>query len=350
MTERKRPPKKHHYLGAGRGEFEGDREGAAPAGDAPDAAAPPKKVGPHRAGFAAIVGRPNVGKSTLLNRLLGQKVAIVSSKPQTTRTRILGVLTRPEAQLALLDTPGLHTAKGGLNARMVQQALQTLSDADMALFLIEAGPPNIDSATRKALDQVKAARKPVLLIINKIDTVKKQDLLPLIERWKDEHAWTEVYPLSALTGDNVEGFVEALIRHLPEGPALFPSETWTDVPERELCAEFVREQVLKQTEQEVPYSCAVVIDQFDEVEREVGPRGLTRILATLLVERDSQKAIIIGKGGARLKEIGSRSRHEMERLLGCKVYLQLHVRVEPGWTQTSIGMQRAGYGLGHGTK
>jgi GTP-binding protein Era len=300
----------------------------------------------HRAGFAAIVGRPNVGKSTLLNRLLGQKVAIVSPKPQTTRTRILGVLTRPFAQVALLDTPGLHTAKGGLNARMVQQALQTLADADVALFLIEAGPPAIDSATRKALDQVKAAGKPTLLVINKIDTVKKPDLLPLIARWRDEHAWTDVYPLSALTGDNVEGFVEALAVHLPEGPALFGSETWTDVPERDLCAEMVREQILRQTEQEVPYSAAVVIDQFDEAEREVGPRGLTRILATILVERDSQKAIVIGKGGARLKEIGTKARAEMERLLGCKVFLQLHVRVEPGWTQSERGMRRAGYGDG----
>src|SRR6202011_1112362 len=179
---------------------------------------------PHRAGFVAIVGRPNVGKSTLLNRLVGQKVAIVSPKPQTTRGRVLGVVTRPDAQVALLDTPGLHAARGGLNARMVQRALQTLADADVALFLIEAGPPAIDTATRKALDQVKAAGKPTLLVINKIDTVKKPDLLPLIARWKNEHAWTDLYPLSALTGDNVEGFVEALASHLPEGPPLFGSD------------------------------------------------------------------------------------------------------------------------------
>lgn len=304
----------------------------------------PSAAQPHRAGFAALVGRPNVGKSTLLNRLLGQKVAIVSPKPQTTRTRILGVLTRPGAQVALLDTPGLHTAKGGLNAHMVQQALHTLADADVAVFLIEAGPPAIDSATRKALDQVKAAGKPTLLVINKIDAVKKPELLPLIDRWRTEHEWTEVYPLSALTGDNVDGLVDALAAHLPEGPPLFPSDTWTDVPERELCAELVREQILRQTEQEVPYSAAVLVEEFDEGEREVGPRGLVRILATVLVERDSQKAIVIGKGGARLKEIGSRARREIERLLGCKVFLQLHVRVEPGWTQNERGMRRAGYG------
>ncbi len=302
-----------------------------------------KTVGVHRAGFAALVGRPNVGKSTLLNRLLGQKVAIVSPKPQTTRGRILGIVTRPDAQVALLDTPGLHTAKGGLNARMVQQALQTLQDADVALFLIEAGPPAIDAATRKALDQVKAAKKPTLLVINKIDEVPRAQLLPLIARWKDLHDWTEVYPLSALKGENVEGLVDAVVKHLPEAPAMFPPEQWTDVEERDLCAELVREQILRQTSQEVPYSTAVVVEQFDESEREVGPRGLVRITATVLVERDSQKAIVIGKGGARLKEIGTRARGEMERLLGAKVFLQLHVRVEPGWTQTERGLRRAGY-------
>jgi len=304
-------------------------------------AAPP---GPHRAGFAAIVGRPNVGKSTLLNRLLGQKLAIVSPKPQTTRSRILGVVTRPGAQVALLDTPGLHAARGGLNARMVQQALQTLDGADAALFLIEAGSPGIDAAMRKALEQVKAARKPTLLVINKIDALPRAQLLPLIDRWRREHDWTEVYPLSALTGENVEGLLDAVARHLPEGPPLFPEDKWTDVPERDLSAELVREQILHQTEQEVPYSAAVVVEEFDESERAVGPRGLTRISATVLVERDSQKAILIGRGGARLKEIGTKARQQIEKLLGCKVFLQLHVKVEKDWTQTSRGLRRAGYG------
>src|SRR6266404_4761770 len=304
----------------------------------------PRKPGePHRAGFVAIVGRPNVGKSTLLNRLVGQKLAIVSPKPQTTRGRILGVITRPDAQVALLDTPGLHTAKGGLNARMVQQALQTLSDADLAAFLIEAGPPSIDAATRRALDQVKAAHKPTLLVINKVDTVPRARVLPLIDRWKDLHPWTDVYPLSALKGENVDGFLDALIRHLPEAPPMFPPEQWTDMQERDLSAELIREQLLRQTGQEVPYSAAVLIEQFDESERSVGPRGLVRVSATVLVERDSQKAIVIGKGGARLKEIGTAARREMERLLGSKVFLQIHVRVEPGWTRTGRGLRRAGY-------
>ena len=297
----------------------------------------------HRAGFVAIVGRPNVGKSTLLNRLVGQKLAIVSPKPQTTRRRILGVITREDAQVALLDTPGLHAAKGGLNARMVRLALQTLADADLALFLIEAGPLAIDPASRKALDQVKQAHKPTLLVINKIDAVPRTQLLPLIDRWKELHPWTEVYPLSALKGENVEGFVDALVAHLPESPPMFPPEQWTDLEERDLCSELIREQLLRHTGQEVPYSTAVLIEQFDESERESGPRGLVRIAASVLVERNSQKAIVIGKGGARLKEIGSDARREMERLLGAKVFLQLHVRVEPGWTRTAKGLRRAGY-------
>jgi GTP-binding protein Era len=296
-----------------------------------------------RAGFVAIVGRPNVGKSTLLNRLVGQKLAIISPKPQTTRGRILGVITRPDAQVALVDTPGLHTAKGGLNTRMVQRALQSLADADLALFLIEAGPPAVDAATRKAVEQVKAAGKPTLLVINKIDAVPRAQLLPLIDRWKDLHAWTDVYPLSALRGDNVDGFVDALIAHLPEAPPMFPAEQWTDLQERDLCGELVREQLLRHTGQEVPYSTAVLIELFDESERDTGTRGLVRIAATILVERDSQKAIVIGKGGSRLKEVGTGARREMERLLGAKVFLQLHVRVEPGWTRTAKGLRRAGY-------
>jgi GTPase len=252
-------------------------------------------------------------------------------------------VTRPGAQIALLDTPGLHSARGGLNARMVQQALQTLAEADVALFLIEAAGPGIDGATRKALEQVKAAGKPTLLVINKIDSLPRPRLLPIIDRWRREHAFTEVYPLSALTGENVEGLFDAVARHLPEGPPLFPDDQWTDVPERDLSAELVREQILRQTEQEVPYSAAVLVEQFDESERTVGPRGLTRIAATVLVERESQKAILIGRGGARLKQIGTRAREQIEKLLGCKVFLELHVKVEKDWTQTSRGLRRAGY-------
>src|SRR5204862_8325070 len=188
-----------------------------------------------------------------------------------------------------------------------------------------------------------AAGKPTTLVINKIDTMKRNALLPLIARWKDLHAWTDVYPLSALKGENVDGLLNIVAKYLPEAPAMFPPEQWTDMQERDLCAELVREQLLRHTGQEVPYSTAVLIDLFDESERETGARGLVRIAATILVERDSQKAIVIGKGGSRLKEIGTGARREMERLLGSKVFLQIHVRVEPGWTRTGKGLRRAGY-------
>jgi GTP-binding protein Era len=302
-----------------------------------------KAGGAHRAGFAAIVGRPNVGKSTLLNKLVQQKLAIVSPKPQTTRSRILGVVTQPGAQIAFVDTPGLHEARSGLNARMVDRALRTVADADVVLFLIEAGPPRIHPKVKDALERVKQAKKPTVLVINKIDLLSRDELLPLIDRFSKEHDFADIYPLSALTGENLEGLLDVLVPLLPEGDPLFPADVWTDVAERDLCAELVREQILRQTEQEVPYSAAVVVEEFDESERQVGPRGLVRLLATILVERDSQKGILIGKGGARLKEIGARSRAQMEKLLGCKVFLQLHVRVEKDWTQTEKGLRRAGY-------
>jgi GTP-binding protein Era len=213
----------------------------------------------------------------------------------------------------------------------------------VALFLIEAGSPAIDSATRRALGQVKAAGKPLLLVVNKVDLVARPLRLPLIGRWRGEHDWTEIYPLSALTGDNVDGLVDAITRHLPEGPALFPPDVLTDATERELCGELVREQLLRQTEQEVPYGAAVLVDEFDESQRETGRRGLVRLLATVLVERDSQKAIVIGRGGQKLKAIGTAARKEIERLLGCKGFLQIHVRVEKGWTRSDKGLRKAGY-------
>jgi len=302
-----------------------------------------KAGGAHRAGFAAIAGRPNVGKSTLLNKLVQQKVAIVSPKPQTTRSRILGVVTRPDAQIAFVDTPGLHEARGGLNARMVDRALRTIADADVVLFLVEAASSRIAPKVKDALDRVKAAKKPTVLVINKIDLTSRDELLPVIDRYRKEHDFAEIYPLSALTGENLDGLIDALVPYLPESDPLFPRGVFTDVPERDLCAELIREQILRQTSQEVPYSAAVLVEEFDESERQVGPRGLVRLLATVLVERDSQKGILIGKGGARLKEIGAKSRAQMERMLGCKVFLQLHVRVEKDWTQTEKGLRRAGY-------
>ena len=297
----------------------------------------------HRAGFAAIVGRPNVGKSTLFNRLLGEKLAIVSPKPQTTRNRLLGVLTKPDVQVAFLDTPGLHAARGGINKAMVEAALGALGDVDVALHLIEANddarihPPQLETA-----ELVARANKPTILVVNKIDRIAKPRLLPLIAEWAKVHAWLEVFPLSAQTGENVPEFVDLLARYLPEGPELFPPDVLTDQAERSICAEYVREQLIRLTHDEVPYGLAVEVEEFDESDRrETG--GLVRIAACVLVERDSQKGIVIGKRGALLKEAGTRARHEIERLLGCRVYLALTVRVEKDWTQRPNALRRLGY-------
>jgi GTP-binding protein Era len=307
----------------------------------------PETAPPFRAGFVALVGRPNVGKSTLLNRLLGEHVAIVTPRPQTTRTRILGVADGPGWQLALFDTPGLHRAKGPLNARMVETALTTLPEVDLVLMLIEAGTGpggrvEIGEATRWIAGEVARAGKPAVLGINKADRVPRPSLLPLIEAYKDLHAWAEVVPFSALTGENVDRLVEVLVGRLPasEGP-LFPPETLTDQAERQLAAEYVREQLMLHTRQEVPYGAAVEVETFDEEDRREGG-GLVRIGAVVVVERESHKAIVIGRRGAMLKEIGTRARQRLERLLGCKVFLTLHVRVEEGWTSKPGAMRRLG--------
>lgn len=298
--------------------------------------APPGKL---RAGFVAIVGRPNVGKSTLLNRVLGEHVAIVSPRPQTTRTRILGVHNGPGRQLAFFDTPGLHRAEGPLNKRMVEVALGTMAEVDAVLMLIEAGTGEkgevvVGEATRWIVEQVKQSGKPAVLGINKIDRAPRSTLLPVIAAYKDLAPWLEVVPFSALTGENVDHLLDTLAKHLPEHDApLFAPDVLTDQAERAIAAEYVREQVMRLLRQEVPYSVAVSVDEFDESEREVGPRGLVRIAATIHVERPSQKAIVIGKGGAMLKQIGTGARERLERLLGAKVYLELHVRVEERWSE-----------------
>jgi GTP-binding protein Era len=310
---------------------------------------PPKK--PH-SGFAALIGRPNVGKSTLLNRLTGEKIAIVSPKPQTTRNRILGVVTRPEGQLALLDTPGIHQAKGELNRYMVEIALQAAREVELVLFLIE--PPeagtDVTPGNRQILEQLKAIGKPTFLVINKIDEVDKPRLLPLIERYAKEFPFAEVVPISALQGDGLELLFSRVIAALPEGEPMFDPDTLTDQAERQIVSEYVREQVLRHCRQEIPYSAAVGIDHFDETEREPkgkpgksGLAGLIRIAATIYVERDSQKAIVIGKRGAMLKAIGTDARKSVERFLGTHVYLSLRVKVEPRWTERADGLRKLGY-------
>ncbi|WNZ65706.1 GTPase Era [Myxococcus sp. MxC21-1] len=312
--------------------------------------APPKT---HRSGFAALIGRPNVGKSTLLNALTGEKIAIVSPKPQTTRNRILGVVTRPEGQVAFIDTPGIHQAKGELNRYMVEVALQAAEEVDLVLFLIEppaSEKPEVSPGNRAILDRLQKIGKPTFLVINKIDSVSKAQLLPLIDLYRQEFPFAEVVPISAREKDGVERLFHTVLGHLPEGENVFDEDMLTDQQERALVAEYIREQVLRHCRQEIPYSTAVVVDIFDESEREPRPGtppnqlgGLIRIAASIFVERDSQKAIIIGKQGQMLKTIGTDARKSVQRLLGAHVYLDLRVRVEPRWSERPEGLKKLGY-------
>jgi len=302
---------------------------------------------PLRAGFVAIVGRPNVGKSTLLNRILGEHVAIVTPRPQTTRTRILGVWNGPGAQLALFDTPGLHRAKGPLNRRMVEVALGTLREVDAVLLLIEAGTGpegrvEVGEATRWAIEEVARSGKPAILGVNKLDRAPRPTLLPVIAAYKDLHRWAEIVPFSGLTGEGVDVLLQALAQHVPESEApLFPPDVFTDQAERAIAAEYVREQVMLHTRDEIPYSVAVEVEEFDESgRRERG--GLVRIAAIVLVERESQKAIVIGKRGSMLKKIGTHARERLERLLGCKVFLGLTVRLEERWSERATSLKKLG--------
>jgi GTP-binding protein Era len=293
-----------------------------------------------KAGTVAIVGRPNVGKSTLLNALLKEKVAIVSDKPQTTRTRILGVVHRPDAQIGLLDTPGLHKPQYQLNKRMVRTAVETMRDADILYVMVEATDPP-GPGDRFVFEQVRdVAEKdgiPAFLLLNKVDLVKKVRVLPLIETYRKVHDWTEVVPLSAKTGLNVDRLLDVTVKALPEGDALFESDMLTDQSMRTLAAEIVREKILQKTRDEIPYSVAVEIDRFVEEGK------LARIAATVLVEKDSQKAIIIGKHGERLKEVGTYARIDMERLFGMKVFLELWVKVRPAWREDEQALTELGY-------
>ncbi len=308
---------------------------------------PSRNPGPLRAGFVAIVGRPNVGKSTLLNHVLGEKIAIVTPRPQTTRSRILGVHHGGGAQIAFFDTPGLHRARGALNHRMVEIALGTLREVDAVLMIVEAGTGpggrvEIGEATRWIAGKVARSGRPTVLGINKIDRAPRPTLLPVMAAYKDLHSWAEIVPFSALTGENVDRLLEVLASHLPEvEEPLFPPDVLTDQAERRIAAEYVREQVMLHTRQEIPYAAAVEVEEFDESERGEGG-GLVRISAVIWLERESQKGIVIGKGGSMLKKIGTRARESLERLLACKVFLSLVVKVEERWTERADSVKRLG--------
>jgi len=283
---------------------------------------------PFRSGFVSLVGRPNAGKSTLLNALVGQKVAIVADKPQTTRTSIQGVLTLPgRAQIVFVDTPGIHAPDSMINKRMMDAVHAALEERDLLLFLADATRP-FGEPDRRAIEVVSRTSTPVVAVLNKVDLLKdKSVLLPLIEQYKTAFEFAEYVPISAVKGIGLDDLRHVILERLPEGPSYFPEDYVTDQPERFLAAELVREKVLLVTRQEVPHSVAVIVDRWDETP------AITRIYATIRVERPGQKAIVIGSQGATLKKIGMLARQEMERLFGVKIYLNLHIRVQPGWRE-----------------
>ncbi|MGO9255992.1 MAG: GTPase Era [Bryobacteraceae bacterium] len=280
-----------------------------------------------KSGFVSLIGRPNAGKSTLLNALVGQKVAIVADKPQTTRTTIQGVLTVPGAQIVFVDTPGIHQADSPLNKRLMHTVRAALEERDLLLFVADSARP-FGEEDRRAVQLAGKTGTPVVLVLNKIDLLKdKARLLPLIEQYKANHDFADFLPVSATKGEGLDDLRSAVIERLPEGPAYFPEDYVSDQPERFLAAELIREKALAATRQEVPHAVAVLVDRWEETPR------LTRIFATIRVEREGQKRILIGAQGAVLKKIGTAARQEIERLFGIRVYLDLHVRVQPAWRE-----------------
>jgi GTP-binding protein Era len=291
-------------------------------------------------GTVGIFGRSNVGKSTLLNRVLNEKIAIVSDKPQTTRTRILGIARTSDAQIVFLDTPGLHKPQHLLNRRMVRTALDVFDDADLVYVLVEATGqpgPGDRAVISHVEDAVRRQPRPVILVINKADLVNKARLLPLIDNYARLFAWTEVVPISAQRGDNVDRLLTVTVALLPEGAPVYGDDMVTDQPMRSLASELIREKILEQTYEEIPHSVAVEIEQFHETPK------LARISAAILVEKESQKAIVIGKHGERLKHVGTAARHDMERLFGVKVFLEMWVKVREAWREDEQTLVELGY-------
>ncbi|HET6373044.1 MAG TPA: GTPase Era [Candidatus Polarisedimenticolia bacterium] len=294
-----------------------------------------------RAGFVAIVGRPNVGKSTLTNLIAGEKVSIVSDVPQTTRNRIRGIRTMPGGQIVVVDTPGIHKPRHTMNRWMVAEATAAIRDVDLILFMIEVEPggrprgPDLGPGDKFVLTLLEQEKTPTFLIVNKVDRVRKHALLPLIDRLKDRFPFREIFPISALTGENAAGLAERCLAYLPEGPPLFSDEHATDRPERFMASEIIREKILHHTRQEIPHETCVLIDTFVQKEGD-----LTRIEASILVEKESQKGIVIGKDGGLLKIIGTEAREELEGMLGAKVFLTMWVKVREGWRDDETILQR----------
>lgn len=292
----------------------------------------------YRSGYIAIVGRPNVGKSTLLNKLLGYKVAITSPKPQTTRNRILGIKTVPGAQMLFVDTPGIHKAERPLNRYMTQEAMRALSDVDVILLLIEADGSSSEDDSY-IIENLRETKTPVLLVINKIDSVPKPSLLSLMDRYATLYPFQALIPASALTGDGLDILEKKIIRLLPLGPQYFPEDQVTDVPERFLASELVREKVFNMCGEEIPYAVAVVVEEF----KERTPPKPVYVRATVYVEKESQKGILIGAQGRMLKKIGQAAREDLQGILGRPVYLELWVKVEKNWSRDERGLRKMGY-------
>jgi GTP-binding protein Era len=291
-----------------------------------------------RSGYVAILGAPNAGKSTLLNRMLGEKISITSKKPQTTRNRILGVVHRPASQMVILDTPGVHRSKTPLNTRIVDAALSTLSEADIILLVADVQTPD-EASERLLLSRLARQKLPVLLVLNKIDQIRRPVLLRKIEDWSGAFDFATVVPVSAKTGEQVDRLLAAMETVLPAGPPFFSPDSLTDMPARFIAAEMIREKAFRLTGQEIPYAVAVTIDSFKEEKQ----GALIRIHATIHVERDSQKGIVIGRQGAKLKQIGEAARKSIEDLVGSSVYLKLFVRVQKNWTRDTKAMRKFGY-------
>ena len=289
-----------------------------------------------KSGFVLILGAPNAGKSTLLNRLLGEKISITSRKPQTTRNKILGVFQNNAAQIVFLDTPGVHAARDLFNKRIVEVAISSISDADVVLFIIDVNKPDPVSENI-LLKTLSVSNKPAVLAINKIDRKKSQEIQTIVEQWKSAYSFETIVPISAKFGSGIENLVDALVRILPMGPPFFPEDTLTDMPMRFIVSEIIREKVFRLTGEEIPYAIAVTVEKFEEKE------NLSVIYATIHVEKNSQKGIIIGNKGQMLKKIGQDARKDMEKLSGHPIFLNLFVRVQKNWSKDTKALKKFGY-------